>query len=743
MLEEVDIPRCSPESTIDELTLSEVSNNITSMLEDMNSFQFHAKYYYESDGHYAPGQLAMEMKGKYSNMKPDPDFFMTPISTHYFQSQTEVVDLHTLAQTKAIIIDDMSWVKLPNSSGWIEQSIDSESYFLDPVFNEPEALGPFYFLSTLYYQGYADNLIGRVEKLEEEGMTITHRCWHADPDLPNPNEPSFFLWHWDQLYTALVDPEIHLWLNEDETELFRIAITGKQVADVYLDIGVDEHDPPNNLFYSVELSDVNQSIQIEAPADDQIILSIPEPIDPSDTGQVFETGQFPIPDGAVEIADPLLEEYEEGDFSGIKPREFTMVGQGNTYFWMSDNLRPAWREMPYELRPVYESQSDLPSLFDFYVKTLQAQGWQLESANFTFGRETYYLVFRNDSVTLPIMFEGRVDKPARIWAFLPQDESIDSAIQLAWTEFQLDENDVGFPQALLIDQLDRVWIGGNDGIAVYDGTSWTKHLHDLRVTSLALDPQGNIWATTEDGIVAYDGSEWYTPEHANDVSFENGLITSTFDQSGRLWTSINIDKYHIAIFDRTNWRFFTSDAFTQCDINIFFEDSQGRMWLGKEDLNDLFFIDGGEWYQVVGDENTPLEEDECSGEKCLAFEAGQCSTSLFEGINNIVEDSTGRIWVGYTTGLKHFDGQSWTHYDADTGELPFEYISKMIIDHFDRIWVLSDEGGVHMLDDTGNWQSFFPKSDIRLSWVEDVAVDSEGNIWFTGGLIYRLEPPTP
>ncbi|MFO7680561.1 MAG: hypothetical protein R6X34_10965 [Chloroflexota bacterium] len=741
----VDIPPCDPESTGDKMTISEAINNLDSVLDSMNSFQFQTLYQFTQNGKYIPDQLALEINGMYSGLTPDADFWMTPISYEYERSHTTVTDLKIQDQTETIVTEDSTWVKLTNDSVWIEQANNQESIYDRRAHNLPEVLGPFYLLSSDFQED--SFFIGHSEKQTIDGETMTHRCWHTDLsldetylDYPKVDGPFFLIWHWDQLYTFLEEPEIHIWLNEDETELLNLAITGKQVGDMYFDWeeGVVEHDPPNDFVYWVELSEVNQPISILPPSSEQLVLTLPTQTEPQEKVLSQETIKFPIPDNAVLISDPLQEDYDPGDLSSLKPREFLGPGQSVTYSWMSDYVSPAWDEMPYGSRPVYASERTLPDLFSFYSDILQAQGWQLDSAEFKFGKPAYYLVFSKGNQSLPILLEEIVGEPARIWAFLPQDGSSPETKAMQLTQYQ--ESGISWIWDNEIDQSDSVWVSGREGISVYDGTEWTTHLKNSSVYRLAIDPDRNVWASTEEGFKIYDGENWAAPEGAANINFEYGLEDFTFDQDGRLWVIVANDPHHVAVFDNGEWQFFPSGSFVDCNTGLIFADSQGRIWLGEDDeKNTVYYLDGNDWYQVIDDQTTPLEVQEC--ENGAACTSSQKCTGY--GVNNIVEDSKGGIWVGYRNGLKYFDGQSWNIFDTETGDFPFDYVDAMTIDQFDRIWVLSDSSAFHMLDETGSWQSFFPKPSDHISSTQKLIVDAQGNIWLTGGSIFKYEPPKP
>ena len=62
---------------------------------------------------------------------------------------------------------------------------------------------------------------------------------------------------------------------------------------------------------------------------------------------------------------------------------------------------------------------------------------------------------------------------------------------------------------------DDVWFGTNNGVSVFDGTTWTTYdtsnseLVYNRVEAIAVDDvEGNIWFGTRWGASKFDGSNW-------------------------------------------------------------------------------------------------------------------------------------------------------------------------------------------------------------------------------------------
>ena len=743
---EDEMPGCQSELPTDALSLQEAGANIAENLIQLDGFQFHTIYQFTADGEYLPNQLAVEITGEYSEPRPYidlPDYAFIPSIEQFYRSHIIATDLHTQAMNESIIVEDLTWAKLSNDSGWIEQKSFAETVYEMPMINLAEVLGPYYLFPSLDMQPL--DYIGHIEELEAEGQTILHRCWHLDPTI---EEFSFFaLFHWYNFATILEEPEIHFWFNDEETQLLGLAITGEQVAEFVTDVGiVEEYDPPNQFRYQVEISNINQSADIQPPSPELIMMTIPES-DEFLTSNAAE--ELPIPVDAVLISDPLREERDQDDFSSFKPFEFGVHQQNFTYLWTIDHLPSAWEELSYLSRPVYESSLTLPALFNFYIEGFAEQGWHLDSATLMLG-STYLLTFKNGSRIFPMMLEEIIGKPTRIWAFLPPDEAAVDAANKTWTTFTHDETGM-YAGTIFGNPTGLIWFGGGDHITVYDGAKWTNYLTNSYGGggNIALDPQGNIWATVEDGISIFDGEAWHTSEDIANAPFQLGLVNG-FDQSGQFWTSVRNEDY-VAVWNGTSWRYFASDSFGPCDFSTILGDSQGRVWFGKEDeQNSIFYFEPAEdaWYQVISDQTVQIEVNEC-GDVDSCSGSGEVISCIqyieYIDAQHIVEDSNGRIWIGYGDGLKVFDGQTWTIYSTQSGDLPFEYLALMAIDHLDRLWVVSVSGGLYMLDESGEWQSILLGTDVELSsnFSDAIGVDSEGNIWIAANSIYKFEPPTP
>ncbi len=153
----------------------------------------------------------------------------------------------------------------------------------------------------------------------------------------------------------------------------------------------------------------------------------------------------------------------------------------------------------------------------------------------------------------------------------------------------------------------KVWIatwGG--GISVYDGIRWqtitTKDgLTDNLVRALAVEPQGGIWAATPQGIGYFDGKAWTTFHSRNTPALKNdSVFCIAVRKDGTVW--FGMSGGYIQVFNRS------ADPDKRWSLLV------GPELFGKQDIR--------------------------------AFR----------------ESADGKMWVGMSRGVYHYDNHGWTGY---------------------------------------------------------------------------------
>lgn len=100
--------------------------------------------------------------------------------------------------------------------------------------------------------------------------------------------------------------------------------------------------------------------------------------------------------------------------------------------------------------------------------------------------------------------------------------------------------------AIAIDNEDRVFIGTETGLSVFDGKNWLTYsqinsplggssslARQISVSAVAVDSTGRIWVGTNAGLYIYDGSNWIYYNVENSGLDSNRVKTITIDSQNR------------------------------------------------------------------------------------------------------------------------------------------------------------------------------------------------------------------
>jgi len=120
------------------------------------------------------------------------------------------------------------------------------------------------------------------------------------------------------------------------------------------------------------------------------------------------------------------------------------------------------------------------------------------------------------------------------------DETVDAftgatSCQAPWNGSSLTDT----MNVVFVDSKNRQWMAGNNGIQSHTGhnpkeniTTYDVELVNLRVHAVAEAPNGNIWIGTENGISIFNGTTWTT---SNAVLPNKFVSAIAFDSTGKAW----------------------------------------------------------------------------------------------------------------------------------------------------------------------------------------------------------------
>lgn len=282
-----------------------------------------------------------------------------------------------------------------------------------------------------------------------------------------------------------------------------------------------------------------------------------------------------------------------------------------------------------------------------------------------------------------------------------------------WTVYN--DSNSGLPgneiTSIAIDGSGNKWIGaGEDGLAKFDGTSWTDYnqmfgLRNYGITSIAIDNSGTIWIglLEEGGLVKFDGINWTRYDSYNSGLPGSYVNSIAIDSIGNKWIGTS---YGMAKFDGINWTAYypINYGMSSNTIRSLAIDKIGNKWIGIGDY--LAKFDGINWTIY----HTPYYMDD----------NGQ--------INSIAIDSIGNKWIGTKDGLAIFNESTWNTLISSNSGLPSDYVRSMAIDGCGNKWIGTSNGLVKF--DGTNWSVYNSSNNYSLqSQTTSIAMDGIGNKW--------------
>ena len=233
-------------------------------------------------------------------------------------------------------------------------------------------------------------------------------------------------------------------------------------------------------------------------------------------------------------------------------------------------------------------------------------------------------------------------------------------------------------------------------------------LIDNNVSCVDIDATGSIWFGTQSGVSVFDGvSAWTDHTTATDTGFVDNTIQAIYCvNSGDVWIGTD---FGASYFNGTIWTTYTTaDGLGNNQIKCITEDVNGNIWFGTN--NGASMYDGVNWTNYGTAEGLP-----------------------FGGVNSITGHSNGDIWMGTgLSGIRIFDGATFTPITTTDGLIDDRIRSIAIVNQMVK-WVGTSEG-ITVLDNSdvfvANHTTMFtlPAPDT-LNPVEDLEIDSQGNIW--------------
>jgi len=200
-------------------------------------------------------------------------------------------------------------------------------------------------------------------------------------------------------------------------------------------------------------------------------------------------------------------------------------------------------------------------------------------------------------------------------------------------------------ECILEDNIGNIWFGTSDGASCYDGKTFRNFttedgLADNEIHSMVQDKAGKIWFATTGGISVYNGKSFVNFLKDNDQPFNN-VRSVIEDKSGNIWFGGSDGLYS---FDGKQIINHLLDF-----AGYIYEDKNGNIWLSAGDGN---MTSNMTLYRCDRD-SSPKPDGKASFNEVIKEDG------LIFGI---LEDGNGGVWYGTTSGICHYDGETFNYF---------------------------------------------------------------------------------
>lgn len=267
--------------------------------------------------------------------------------------------------------------------------------------------------------------------------------------------------------------------------------------------------------------------------------------------------------------------------------------------------------------------------------------------------------------------------------------------------------------AIAVQADDRIWIGTEDGLALYDGQKFIHYFKEdglphNDVTSIALSrDKKHVWFGTFGGIAKYIENprrgqkkfQAYTTENSGIVNNVIYGLACQGDSGDDIWIATTDGASH---FDtrRNRWKTWndTNAPFNEVwcyDVKV---DEQDVVWFGVWGSGVLRVERKQNWTEFADPDHL------------FDIDVKRNDGNLHEIVTGVAL-SEGIMWCGAYFGLSRYDGKrwwNWTVKDSDCG-LPSDFINTVAA-RGQTVWLGTDKGLCSFNWTTKKWTSYSRKA---------------------------------
>jgi ligand-binding sensor domain-containing protein len=227
----------------------------------------------------------------------------------------------------------------------------------------------------------------------------------------------------------------------------------------------------------------------------------------------------------------------------------------------------------------------------------------------------------------------------------------------------------------------QLWAGGDNGIDVFADGEHVEHitvadgLNGNSVTALLSDAQSRIWTGyAENGASFRQNGIWHDKGWGTGLS-SKWVSAMAVDEQGH----VHFGTQKMTYFDGHNWlNYGVTNGYNLGSANQMWRTDDGRLWAANANSYAVNVGDEWQWYAKPFVANGSAMLTESNGTKWYCHvngvyrESALSELTLFEkdahlrGMvpENIMADSSDRIWVISTAGLCLWNGDGWECHEA-------------------------------------------------------------------------------
>ena len=215
-----------------------------------------------------------------------------------------------------------------------------------------------------------------------------------------------------------------------------------------------------------------------------------------------------------------------------------------------------------------------------------------------------------------------------------------------------------------------------------------------------------MWFGTQAGVSVFDGTNWTAHNTGTDAGFVDDVITAIkVLVNGEVWIGSDFGASH---YDGTSWTTYTeTDGLGDNRVKTINELDNGNIVFGTNDGFTTF--DGTVWTSFGTSDGLP-----------------------FGGVTSALSDNYGVLIIGTSLGGVTISDGGFTEITEDEGLLN-DKVRVVAIDDMNNRWIGTSDG-ISVYNDNDlfieqHTRMFELPAPDTLNPVEDIKIDSEGNVW--------------